>query len=176
MRFTPDVLTRAQQAWLIVLRTLIGWHFLYEGYYKLLTPAWNRAGAPIEPFSSAAYLSNISGPFADLFHMAARPTWIPWIDAAVAGALVVAGLMLMLGLFTQVGCVLAGVLLIVFYASAIPLAGVPQPRAEGTYLLVNKNLIEAAAVAVLFSFRSGSIAGLDLLLRRRRDAVPAARA
>jgi hypothetical protein len=39
-------------------------------------------------------------------------------------------------------------------------------RAEGTYLLVNKNLIEACAVAVLFAFRTGSIAGLDRLWLR----------
>jgi hypothetical protein len=47
-----------------------------------------------------------------------------------------------------------------FYLSAIPV-GLPEARAEGTYLFVNKNLIEAAAVLVVFSFRTGRIAGLD---------------
>ena len=70
------------------------------------------------------------------------------------------GLSLMLGLFTQAGCVGALGLLAMFYLSAIPM-GLPEARSEGTYLIVNKNLIEAAAVLVLFSFRTGRIAGLD---------------
>jgi thiosulfate dehydrogenase [quinone] large subunit len=59
-------------------------------------------------------------------------------------------------------------LLAVFYLSAIPLTGLPQPRAEGTYLLVNKNLIELVAVAVVMGFHTGRIAGLDMLWRRSR--------
>jgi hypothetical protein len=39
-----------------------------------------------------------------------------------------------------------------FYVSAIPLSGLPEPRSEGAYLLVNKNLIEAAAVLVVSLF------------------------
>src|SRR5678815_5701053 len=30
-----------QQVALILLRTLIGCHFLYEGYYKMMTPGWS---------------------------------------------------------------------------------------------------------------------------------------
>ena len=164
----PGLLFTRQQATLIVMRTLIGWHFLYEGYFKLLHPAWSQAGVPLDRFSAAAYLDNVSGPLAGFFHALARPAWIPWIDGAVAGALVVAGLCLILGLFTRVGCAIAIGLLSVFYLSAIPLDGLPQPRAEGTYLLVNKNLIEAAAVAVLWTFDTGRIAGLDLLRPRHR--------
>jgi hypothetical protein len=39
----------------------------------------------------------------------------------------------------------------------------PQPGAEGAYLLVNKNLIELAAVLAVMAFRTGRIAGLDAL-------------
>jgi len=48
-----------------------------------------------------------------------------------------------------------------------------EPGAEGYYLLVNKNLIEAAAVVVVLAFRTERIAGLDLLLARR-SAAPVA--
>jgi thiosulfate dehydrogenase [quinone] large subunit len=61
--------------------------------------------------------------------------------------------------------VLALGLLSMFYLSAIPLQGIPEPRSEGTYLIVNKNLIEAAAVGVVLAFRTGRIAGLDVLRR-----------
>ena len=73
-------LSSAQQISLVLLRTLIGWHFAYEGYFKLLNPAWSRDGAPLERFSSVGYLRNASGPLGDLFHSLARPDWIPYID------------------------------------------------------------------------------------------------
>jgi thiosulfate dehydrogenase (quinone) large subunit len=76
----------------------------------------------------------------------------------------------MLGLFTQIGCAGAMALLALFYVSAMPV-GLPEPRAEGTYLLVNKNLIELAATAVIYAFRTGRIAGLDLWRVRARAYV-----
>jgi thiosulfate dehydrogenase [quinone] large subunit len=164
--------TPMQQVALIVLRSLIGWHFLYEGYVKLLGPAWTRAGVPLQPFSSAGYLRNATGPFADVFRGLADSPWLPTLDLVVALALFAAGVSLVVGLFTQAGSLLAFGLLTVFYLSAIPLQGVAEPRNEGTYLIVNKNLIEAAAVALIFVFRTGRIAGLDRWLAGRR--APAA--
>jgi thiosulfate dehydrogenase [quinone] large subunit len=168
---TDRELTLLQQTGLVVLRTIVGWHFLYEGYVKVLGPIWTRGGAPVRPFSSAGYLRSATGPFAELFHALAASAWLPTIDLITAWTLVAAGLFLLLGLLTQVGCVLAGGLLTLFYVSAIPLSGVAEPRAEGAYLIVNKNLVELAAVFVLFTFRTGLIAGLDRLWMPRR--VPA---
>ncbi len=155
-------MTSFQQVSLVLLRTLIGWHFFYEGYTKLLQPAWSRAGAPVAAWSSAGYLKAATGPFAESFHALGNASWIGTLDIAIASALVAVGVSLLLGLFTQIGCLGAFGLLAMFYVSAIPM-GLPEPRSEGTYLLVNKNLIEATAVAVLFSFRTGRIAGLDRL-------------
>ena len=167
-------MTSFQQVSLVLLRTLIGWHFFYEGYTKLLQPAWSRAGAPVAAWSSAGYLKAATGPFADSFHALGNASWIGTLDIAIASALVAVGVSLLLGLFTQIGCLGAFGLLAMFYVSAIPM-GLPEPRSEGTYLLVNKNLIEATAVAVLFSFRTGRIAGLDRLrvsrLRLQRAAA-----
>ena len=166
-------LSFVQQAALVLLRTAIGWHLAYEGYYKLLYPAWSRTGAPLEQCSSLGYIRGATGPLASLFHWMARPEWVPYIDVAVAVALLGAGIMLLLGLFTQAGCLLAAGLLCVFYVSAIPVDGLPQPRSEGTYLIVNKNLIEAIAVSVVFAFRTGRFAGLDLIRLRARAAAVA---
>jgi thiosulfate dehydrogenase [quinone] large subunit len=164
----PSGLSGGQQAALIVLRTVIGWHFLYEGYVKVLGPIWTRAGVPLQPFSSAGYLRAATGPLADVFHAMAASPWLPTIDLVVAWSLLAAGLFLLLGLLTQLGCALAAGLLAMFYLSAIPLSGVAEPRAEGTYLIVNKNLIELAAIAVVFTFRTGLIAGLDRWWTARR--------
>lgn len=173
---TPDrfvVLSTLQQAGLVVLRTLIGWHFLYEGYVKLIGPSWTRAGLPLQPFSSVGYLKAATGPLAGLFHAMADSPWVGTLDVVVACTLFAAGLCLLLGLFTQLGCVLAALLLAMFYVSAVPLSGVAEPRAEGSYLIVNKNLIELAAVAVVFAFHTGRIAGLDRWWSVRREPAHA---
>ena len=159
----PDPFTRPQQVGLIVLRTLVGWHFLYEGYYKAILPAWSRDGSLLARWSSAGYLRAATGPFESIFHRLADAAWLDKIDLLIVAGLVVVGLSLLLGLFTQAGCVGAMALLALFYFSNMPLQGVSQAGAEGAYLIVNKNLIEAAAVLVLWSFRTGRIAGLDLL-------------
>lgn len=169
-------LSSFQQTALILLRTLIGWHFLYEGYYKLMLPGWTRSGQVLNHWSAAGYLKAASGPFADVFRGLADSGLAKWIDVVIPVTLVLVGLSLVLGLFTQAGCVGALGLLTVFYLSAIPIAGVPQPGTEGTYLLVSKNLLEWAAVLALFSFHTGRIAGLDLLRSRRKDLAPAAAA
>jgi len=50
-------LTLPQMTAVVVLRVLIGWHFLYEGLSKLTTPGWSASG----------YLTQSRGPFAGLF-------------------------------------------------------------------------------------------------------------
>lgn len=172
MRDEPEMLTSLQKFALVLVRTLVGWHFLYEGYFKLLRPAWTRDGVLLGEWSSAGYLRGATGPFADLFHRMAASSWLPTIDHAVSIGLLLVGLSLVLGLFTQAGCVGAMLLLAMFYVSSIPTHGVHAPGNEGAYLLVNKNLVEAAAVLTVFAFRTGRIAGLDLLRRGVGRARP----
>ena len=161
-------LSNVQQTMLVVLRTLVGWHFLYEGYTKVLYPAWSQDGVPLVPWSSAAYLKAATGPLATLFHWMGNAWWVGALDLFVAVALTAVGISLILGVFTQIGSGSAIVLLATFYLAAVP-TGTLDARAEGTYLLVNKNLIEACAVGVLFAFRTGSIAGLDRLWMRSQS-------
>lgn len=163
-------LSGAQQFALVSLRTLIGWHFLYEAYYKLASPAWSPAGGPLARWSAAGYLKGASGPLAGIFQRLINAGLTNWIDRTVKIALLLIGLSLLLGLFTRVGAIAALLFLSLFYLLYVPTVGVPQPNAEGTYLIVNKTLIEAAAVLVLLLFDTGRIAGLDLLFKRRRIA------
>ena len=169
-------LTNLQRVALVLLRTVIGWHFLYEGYYKLVVPGWSREGALLARWSAAGYLRGASGPLADVFHHLASPSFIVWIDRLMPAALLAIGLSLILGLLTQLGGFGALLCLTMFYLAAIPTSGVPQAGAEGAYLIVNKTLVEAAAVLLVLVFRTGQIAGLDLIVgsrftrRRRRPA------
>ncbi len=164
--------SRLEAFGLVFLRTVIGWHFLYEGYYKLMLPGWTRAGAPLNHWSAAGYLHGATGPFAGLAHALASPGMLAALDIIVPVGLLLVGLSLVLGLFTQLGAWGALAFLTLFYITAIPLAGVPQPNMEGTYLIVNKNLVEWAAVLVLIARHTGRIAGLDTLWpRRTTDAI-----
>ena len=165
----------AQQFLLVALRTLIGWHFLYEGYFKLATPGWGADGQPLSAWSSAGYLRGASGPFAGVFHAVSASPWLGTIDVIIAASLAAVGIGLMLGLFTQIACAGGIALLTLFYLSSIPLDGLPGPRLEGAYLIVNKNLIELAALAVVFTFKTGRIAGLDQLRARSRARQSAVR-
>lgn len=165
-----NYLSGAQQAALVILRTLIGWHFLYEGYYKLMLPAWSADGKPLPPWTSASYLKSASGPLARVFQWMIDAGWIAWIDNTVKISLLLIGLSLILGLLTRAGCWGALFFLTLFYLLAIPTAGAPQPGNEGTYLIVNKTLIEGVAVGVLLAFDTGAIAGLDMFLARWKDA------
>jgi thiosulfate dehydrogenase [quinone] large subunit len=166
-RETPYQLSTVQQVALVVLRIVIGWHFLYEGYYKLMLPGWSSKGVPLQPWSSAGYLKAATGPLARLFQWMLDKGWAGWLDNTVKVSLLLIGLSLVLGLFTRAGCWGALFFLALFYLLSVPWAGIPQPGNEGTYLLVNKTLIEGVAVYALLVFNTGAIAGLDLLLANR---------
>lgn len=159
----PGRLSTFQQFSLVTLRTCIGWHFLYEGYFKLILPAWAPDGTHLGRWSSASYLNGATGPVGHLLHAMFAAGWGPMIDVTVIVALWGIGLSLMLGLFTQRGCEAALGMLTLFYVTAVPLDGVPHAFMEGNYMIVNKTLIEWVAVAVLLSFKTGRIAGLDQL-------------
>ncbi len=165
-------LTTFQRIVLILVRTIIGWHFLYEGLYKLMLPAWTRDGARLAEWTAKGYLKASTGPFAPMLHRLADSSLAPWIDLLMPIALLLVGLSLMLGLFTQLGCWGAIALLTMFYLSVPPTTGLQVPGAEGAYLFVNKNLIELVAVIALLAFRTGRIAGLDQLIRWRRRHEP----
>ena len=170
MKDNPEALTSPQQVALVLLRTLIGWHFLYEGFSKLWRPAWTRDGMMLGPWSSAGYLRGATGPFAEVFHRMAGSSWLPTIDHVVSIGLVLIGLSLILGLFTQAGCLGAIALLAMFYVAQVPTHGLHEPGSEGAYLFVNKNVVEAAAIFAVFAFRTGRIAGLDRLRRSPASA------
>jgi thiosulfate dehydrogenase [quinone] large subunit len=141
---------------IVVLRVLIGWHFLYEGLSKLQSPAWSAAG----------FLKQARGPAAGLFKwIAANPNVLPLVDQLTMWGLVAIGLGLMLGCFTRLASASGILLLLLFYLCNPPFVGyfyaIPS---EGSYLIVNKNLVELGALVVVLLTPSGRFAGLDRLI------------
>src|SRR5205823_3046682 len=89
-----------------------------------------------------------------------------WTDFLVPLGLVVIGGCLLLGLCTRTACVLGAVLLLSFYVAMPPLPGSPdKPKAEGHYLIVNKNVVGLLALLTLATTASGRWFGLDRVIR-----------
>jgi uncharacterized membrane protein YphA (DoxX/SURF4 family) len=94
-------------------------------------------------------------------------TWslLDWSDAIVKYGLVIVGGCLLAGFFTRTACVAGAGFLLMFFLAMPPLPGWPEnPRAEGHYLYINKNIIEMFALLALATMRTGRWAGLDGLL------------
>ena len=152
-----------------VLRVVVGWHFLYEGIAKVTSPSWSAAG----------YLKQARGPFADMFKsLASAPNLLANADSITMWGLTLVGLLLILGLLTRLASAGGMAFILLFYLCNPPFVGyfysIPT---EGSYLVVNKNLVELCALVVIFATGSGRFAGLDRILHglfARRTPLAAA--
>ena len=138
---------------LVTLRVLIGWHFLYEGISKLINPYW----------SSAAYLLDSKWIFSGLAKaIVSNPSLLTISDYVNMWGLTLIGVSLMLGLFSKYGSLGGMFLICLYYLFAPPFLGLEYGRPnEGSYLIVNKNLIEACALWIVYTFPTSAIIGLD---------------
>jgi thiosulfate dehydrogenase [quinone] large subunit len=159
-------LSPLQMTSVVVLRVVIGWHFLYEGIAKLSKPSWSAAG----------FLLQSRGPFADVFHwMAADPDRLATINQLNMWGLTAIGLGLVLGCFTRFASASGILMILLFYLCNPPFPGyfysIPM---EGSYVVVNKNLVELVGLVVILVTGSGRAAGLDRIihaLHRRRPRL-----
>lgn len=151
-------LSKVQLSWLVVLRIFIGWHFLYEGMVKVLNPNW----------TATAYLMDSQGMFRSMFNnMASNAGLMKYVDFLNEWGLVLVGLGLILGCFARLSCI-GGILLLLLYTFSHPAligAEYMMPN-EGSYFLIDKNIIELAALGVLFVFPTARVIGIDRFLDR----------
>jgi len=148
--------TRIQMMALALLRILIGWHFLYEGIAKLLKPNWSASG----------FLLQARGPLTDLFHwMANSPEVLRYVNMMNIWGLILIGLGLLLGCFTRTASGAGLLLILLYYFCNPPFVGYFYSLpAEGSYLIINKNLVEAAGLLVTLVMGSGRYYGLDRII------------
>lgn len=92
-------------------------------------------------------------------------TLLDWTNALVVVGLGLSGAMLLLGLFTRLGCVLGALMLLMFYLPAIPLPGIPESLRNEGYPFINKNLVEMLALLTLATTPSGKWLGFDGLVQ-----------
>ena len=145
--------TPLQKYLLVTLRILIGWQFLYEGLVKLVNPNW----------SSASYLLDSKGFMKDMFFgLANNPDLLKVIDFLNVWGLILIGLALILGVFSRIAMISGMVMLAIYYLSHPPFGALKYAAPiEGSYLFVNKTLIELIALGVLFVFPTSREFGLD---------------
>jgi thiosulfate dehydrogenase [quinone] large subunit len=145
---------------LVVLRVLIGWHFLYEGLSKVVNPDW----------SSVGFLLDSKGLFSGIFtSLALNPDILKVVDFLNIWGLVFVGLGLIAGCFGRVAKIGGMILLAFYFLSHPPMVGFKfSAPSEGSYLWVNKNLIELFALVVLYLFPTSHLIGIDRFLNSLR--------
>jgi thiosulfate dehydrogenase [quinone] large subunit len=146
---------------LTFLRVLVGWHFLYEGLVKLYTPGG---------WSAELFLANSVGPFSSILKaLTTNPTILNLVNQANIWGLIIIGLSLFLGIFARQFKILGMILLFLYYIAYPPFAAFSVSAAvEGSYWIVNKNLVEFAALLVLYCFPSSHITGIDRYLQKMK--------
>lgn len=149
-----------QLFWLVVLRVTIGWHFLYEGMVKLINPNWSSVGFLLD---SEGFLSGV------FKSMAANAGLLQWIDWINIWGLIAIGIGLILGIFCRVAISGGVLLLAMYYLSHPPFVGLSYAMpTEGSYLIVNKVLIEMITMIVLLVFPTSKFIGVDRLIFSRK--------
>lgn len=142
---------------LVLLRILIGWHFLYEGIIKAYNPSWTAKGYLLS--------ASILKPF---FTWLAGDSLITVIDTLNIAGLIAVGISLIIGLKVRWGCIGGILLLLMYYLAHPPFPSLPQGPAEGSYWVVNKNLIEMAALFVIYQLPLISVFGIENLFVRNK--------
>ena len=149
---------------LALLRITIGWHFLYEGLVKLMNPAW----------TARPFLEGSRWIFGDLFRWMISGNAGMWIiDTVNAYGLTIIGVALILGLFTRIALWSGASLLLMYYLAYPPFGGLSYGApSEGSYLIVNKNLIELFIMIFLSFTESGQFFGVDMLRKKKARINP----
>ena len=151
--------------WLFtVLRILVGWHFLYEGIIKLMTPGW----------TSKLYLMGSNWIFSDLFHrMSESQAIVNAVDFINIWGLILIGFSLFIGLAVRWSSIAGAVLLLFYFVAYPPIPGHTfGATAEGSYLWVNKNLIELALLIIFAVLSPDFFYGIDRLIKRWKEEKP----
>ena len=146
-----------------VLRMLVGWHFLYEGLWKLAAGGWSAEG----------YLRSSQWLGAGAFHAIAETPWmLGLVNQLNMWGLAFVGLALVLGVAVRFASACGIALLALYYMAQPPFLAA---SAEGHFLWVDRNVVEAfalLAVCLVPSYSLGAHIAAWLAKRlRARDAA-----
>jgi thiosulfate dehydrogenase [quinone] large subunit len=103
------------------------------------------------------------------FHWLAADSLVGFVDALNIVVLVGVGLTLILGIWTRWASIVGFLILILYYLSHPSFPGLAEGPTEGSYWIINKNLIEAIALLVVSQFPTTKYFGLEALLKRNKS-------
>lgn len=154
----PESYSRSQLFCLVTLRVVIGWHFLYEGVVKVLNPNW----------SAQHFLLDSDGWFASFFELLANSSALPIVNCLNIVGLLLIGLSLITGFLSKYGCI-GGILLLLSYTLSHPafIGSDYIMPSEGSYLWIDRNIVEIFAMLVLIYFPTSRIIGLDRFFSKK---------
>ena len=129
-----------------------------------MNPAW----------TARPFLEGSRWIFGDLFRwMISGNTGMWIIDALNAYGLTIIGIALILGIFTRVALWSGVILLTTYYLAYPPFGGFSYGApSEGSYLFVNKNLIELITMILLSLAGSERFYSLDMLRKKKSFKNP----
>ncbi|GHT31891.1 hypothetical protein AGMMS49574_14410 [Bacteroidia bacterium] len=126
---------------------VIGWQFLYEGIIKLVDPGW----------TASRYLLYSDWIFSGMYHAIANsPVLLSIANFCNIWGLIGIGLALIFGVFVSVAA-LGGVCLLLLYYTANPPFTLADSMKEGSYLIIDKNLVEMIALLLIAFMPSPSL-------------------
>jgi thiosulfate dehydrogenase (quinone) large subunit len=153
--------SKLQFSVLVLLRFLVGWHLLYEGLAKYLSPNWTSKGFLRE---SQWIMSGVAD------WIISNSTVLSIVDFLNVCGLIAIGISLIIGLFARPAAIFGAVLLFIYYLNNAPITGIEYSvPTEGNYLVVSKTLIEAVALVLLAVFSTSDVVGLDSLVYKWKN-------
>ena len=136
---------------LVLLRWLVGLHFLTEGLNKLTSSFW----------SSKPFLMQSNWVFSDIFNGITEIQWLlNTVDFLNIWGQIIIGLCLVLGIFTKWTAFVGALLLFLYYVAAPPFID--------NFSFVDKNLIELFSFLIVAIFPTSQIVGFDLFLNFKK--------
>ena len=153
--------TKLQLSVLVLLRFLVGWHLLYEGLTKYLSPNWTSVG----------FLKESQWVMSGVAHwIISNATVLAVADFLNVWGLIAIGIGLILGVLSRPAAIFGAILLFIYYLNNAPITGIEYSiPAEGSYLIVSKTLIEAVVLVLLAVFPTSKIIGLDSFFFKREN-------
>lgn len=137
---------------LVLIRFVLGYHFLYEGFDKLFDEHW----------TSAPFLLQSNWIFSDFFHALANDqTILKIIDLLNIWGQILIGLSLILGLYSSISAYLGALMLMLYYIAIPPF--------QSNLLFIDKNMIELLCFLVIAIFPTSKVFGLDFLIKSMRS-------
>ena len=146
-------------AWFVLaLRLVIGFAFLYSGLDKVLSGS----------FSAGGYLTNVAAtngnPLAGMFLRMGQTGWfVDFVNVAVPWGEVAIGLGIMVGLLTRLAAFFGALMMLLFYFGNWDLA----------YGVINSDFMYMLVFLSVAAFGAGRILGLDAYIEQYEvDGVP----